>query len=568
VNESTDNAVNETWRSLGAGAAFFLLVTIVLYLPSLQGGFVWDDNILIAGNPLIKASDGLYRFWFTTEARDYYPLTWSFWWIQWRLWGGSASGYHAVNILLHALNAVAIWILLRRLAIPGALWAALVFAIHPVNVATVAWISEQKNTLSLFFSLMAILLYLKFDKENRWQWLGFSLAAFLLALLAKSAVAMLPVVLLGCVWWRHGQVRRKDVIFISPYFVLSLILGLATVWFQYHRVLDADSVRTDGFPSHLIIAGCAPWFYLYKALLPFDLSAIYPRWDINPANWISYVPGTALVGCFALFWWKRKTWGRPLLFGFGCFVVMLFPVLGFFNQDFYQYSFVADPWQYYSIAGIIGLAVAAGMSLNHRLDRQQQSWAAVAGLAVLLALGSSTWTRANVYASEKTLWEDTAGKNPNSWVVHYNLGTWLLEAARFDQAIVQFREAARLRPDLAKVHTNLGIALAQDDKLPEAVAEFERTLQINPNLFEVQGNLGHVLVLLGRVPEAIAHWEQALRIKPDSAEVHYDLGVTFEQVGRPDAAIEQYELALKFKPDMVDAQNQLTRLRAGQHPSP
>jgi Flp pilus assembly protein TadD len=556
--------MKDTWPSLGAGVAFLILVTIVVYLPALQGRFVWDDNTLIIRNRLIQASDGLYRFWFTTEARDYYPLTGSFWWIQWRLWGDNATGYHAVNVLLHAVNVVAIWILLRRLTIPGAWWIALVFAIHPVNVATVAWISEQRNTLSMFFSLVAILLYLKFDEESFWRWLGFSLAAFLLALLAKSAVVMLPVVLFGCLWWQHGRVRRKDVLFISPFFVLSLALGVATIWFQYHRVLNGGTRQADGFLSRLVTAGCAPWFYLYKALLPFDLSAVYPGWDINPARWTSYLPGTALIGCFALFWRKRKTWGRPLLFGLGCFVIMLFPVLEFFDQDFQQYSFVADPWQYYSIVGIIGLAVAAVMSIGRRLDRQQQSWASVAALAVLLALGSSTWTRASVYASEETLWEDTVAKNPNGWVVHYNLGIWLLETARFDKAIVQFRDAARLRPDLAKVHSNLGIALAQDDKLPEAAAEFEQALQIDPHLFEVQGNLGHVLVLLGRTPEAMAHWEQALRIKPDSAEVHYDLGMALEQTGKPDAAIEQYELALKFKPDMVDAQNQLTRLRAGQ----
>jgi Flp pilus assembly protein TadD len=416
----------------------------------------------------------------------------------------------------------------------------------------------------MFFSLGTTLLYLKFDEESRWRWLGLSLVAFLLALLAKSAVVMLPLVLVGCVWWQHGEVRRKAFLSIAPFFVLSLALGLTTIWFQYHRVLNGSTVRADGFPSRLATASCAPWFYLYKALLPFDLSAIYPRWDINPAHWIWYLPGIILIGCFLVFWWRRKTWGRPFLFGLGSFVVMLFPVLGFFDQDFYQYSFVADPWQYYSIVGVIGLVVVAAMDIYRHLDRQQQSWGAVAGLTILLILGSATWNRADVYASERTLWQDTVSKNPQGWVVHYNLGSWLLQAGRFDKAIVEFRDTARLRPDLAEVHVNLGIALAQDDKLPEAIEQFQEALRIDPNQFEVHSNLGHVLILLGKVPEAISEWQQALRIKPDSAEVHYDLGNVFGETGKPGEAIEQYELALKLKPDMVDAQNALARLRAGQ----
>ena len=566
VNEPIDNTTKDTWRSLRGGAVLLVLLTIAVYLPALGGGFVWDDYSLIVDNPLIKASDGLHRFWFTTEATDYYPLTWTSWWLQWRLWGGNAMGFHAINVLLHALNVVVLWIVLRRLAVPGAWLAALLFAIHPVNVATVAWISEQKNLLSMFFSLLAVLFYLKFDEDHRKHWFGAALVAFLLALLAKSAVVMLPVVLLGCVWWRHGRVLKHDLLLLAPFVLLSLVLGVTTIWFQYHRVLQGSMAQADGIFPRLVTAGCVPWFYLYKALLPFDLSAVYPRWNINPSRWTSYLPGFVLLGCFALFWRQRKTWGRPLLFGLGYFVVMLFPVLGFFDQDYYQYSFVADPWQYYSIVGIMALLVAAVMNIGQHLNKEQQRrWGTVANigaLALVVALGSATWTRAGIYTSEESFWEDTISRDPDSWMPHYNLGNWLLSAGRLEKAIDQLREAARLRPDIAKVHSNLGIALAQVDKLPEAVAEFEQVLRIDPNLFEAQANLGHVLVLLGRPTEAIAHWEQALRIKPNSAEVHYDMGRAFEEMGRPKDAINQYELALKLRPGMVDAENQATRLKA------
>ena len=554
--------MKNAWRSPGAGAALIILLTLVAYLPAMRGGFVFDDETLIVNNPMVKAGDGLYRFWFTTEAPDYYPLTWSLWWTEWRLWGANAGGYHVVNVLLHAINSVLVWMILRRLKIPGAWLAGLVFAVHPVNVATVAWISEQKNTLSMLFFLAAILSYLRFDEESRWKWYADSLAAFLLALLSKTAVVMLPVVLLGCAWWRHAEVRRKDVWRSVPFFALSLALGLATVWFQYNRVLKGSAVRTDGFLGRLAVAGYAVWFYLYKALLPLNLSAVYSRWDIRTSLWASYLPGALLLGCLTFFWWKRKTWGRPMLFALGYFVVTLFPVLGFFDQDFYQYSFVSDHWQYFSIIGVIGLAVAAGVTIGRRLCGQRRSWGAAPVVVVLMALGAGTWRRGVVYASEETLWQDTVAKNPDGWMPHYNLGTCLLQAGRLEAAIAQLEHAARIRPDLAKVQSNLGIALAQAGRVQEAVMHFERALRIDPNLAEAHGNLGHALMLLGDEPKAIEHWEQALRIQPDNAEIQYDLGLALEQAGRPADALEHYQQALQLKPDYAEARNGLARLRA------
>jgi hypothetical protein len=262
------------WNDKRLRATLILLVTLIVYLPALRGGFIWDDESLVVHNPEIQASDGLHRLWLTTESPDYYPVTGSLWWLEWRLWGDDARGYHLVNVLLHAANAVLVWTILCRLKIPGAWLAALVFAIHPVNVATVAWISEQKNTLSMLFYAAATLLYLRFDEDGGWGWYGLSLGAFLLALLSKTALVTLPVVLLGLVWWLHGRIRRRDYLLSAPFFILSLVLGLVTVWFQSNRVTQGQAIQTGGFLSHLVTAGWVPWFYFYKAILPCDLSVI------------------------------------------------------------------------------------------------------------------------------------------------------------------------------------------------------------------------------------------------------------------------------------------------------
>ncbi len=534
-------------------ALVLVIVTLAVYFPVLRGGFVFDDDILITSSSMVKAGDGLYRFWFTTEAPDYYPLTSSLWWLEWRWWGDNATGYHVLNVLLHAVNAVLVWAILWRLKIPGAWLAGLVFAIHPVNVATVAWISEQKNTLSMLFYLVAILLYVRFDEERRWGWYGLSLAAFVLALLSKTAVVMLPVVLLGCVWWLRGRVRRQDLLRSLPLFVLSLLMGLVTTWFEYNRDMGGRATRTDGFLSHLAVAGRAPWFYLYKVFLPVNLSVIYPKWEVDPSRWVSYAPGVALIGILTLFWWKRNTWGRPLLFGLGYFVVVLFPVLGFFDQSFYRFSLVADHWQYYSIIGAIALAVAGGEWICRRMREPGRYARAVACVAVLMALAAATWSRSCVYADNETLWRDNVAKNPGAWLAHNNLGNALAQAGRVPEAIVQYEQALRINPDLAEAHNNLGNLLMRSGRMPEAREHLEQALRIDPNLAEADNNLGTALVQTGEIKDAIAHYERALRIQPEYAEAQYNLGLALEQLGKREDAIAHFEQALRINPDFAEA---------------
>jgi Tfp pilus assembly protein PilF len=549
--------MKDVWRSPIARAALIVVLTVVAYVPAMRGGFLWDDDLYVTENQALRSLDGLRRIWTTqTTVQRYYPLVSTSFWAEYHLWKLQPLGYHLVNILLHAVNAVLVWMILRRLKIPGALLAGLVFAVHPVNVATVAWVSEQKNTFSMLFYAGAILLYLRFDEEGRWRWYSLSLFAFLLALLSKTAVVMLPVVLLGCVWWRHGRVRRKDLLWSAPFFALSLGLGLLTIRVE-NSATGGLPVRTVGFLSRLADAGWMPWFYLYKALWPFNLTVIYPKWEIDDSRWLSYVPGIILIGCLAWFWRKRDTWGRPLLFGLGYFVVTLFPVLGFFDQGFYAWSLVADHWQYYSIVGVIALAVAAGERMCRRLGQPSLFLGTVFGGALLLVLGVATWERNCIYADEEILWRDNLAKNPNAAIVRTILGAALAQVGKAPEAIVQYEQALRLRPGFSLAHYSLGVALAQVGRMPEAIAQYEQALRLRPDYADAHNNLAIALAQAGRVPEAMDHWTRALQIRPDYADAHNNLGLALAQVGRVQEAMDHWSQALQIRPDYADAHNNL-----------
>jgi tetratricopeptide (TPR) repeat protein len=286
--------------------------------------------------------------------------------------------------------------------------------------------------------------------------------------------------------WKDG---RRSV----PFFALSLLFGLTTVWFQYHWVLRGTTFRPEGFLSKLAAAGWVVWFYLGKILWPVNLSVIYPKWNVDPSRWISWFPALLVAACLALFWWKRRTWGRPMLFGLGYFAVTLFPVLGFFDQGFYDYSLVADHWQYYSMIGVVALAVAAGAVVCRRIGDRGRMVGVLASAVVVVVLGIATWTRAGVYATSETLWSDTVTKNPDAWMAQYNLGLALGKAGKLDEAIAHFRRAVQIKPGFAEAHNFFGTALLQAGRGQEAIEQYRQALRIKPDYVEAQVNLDRAL---------------------------------------------------------------------------
>ncbi len=376
-----------------AGIAIFVLAAFLAYFPSLSGGFVLDDDKLLTDNSLIKASDGLYRLWCTIESIDYWPVSNTTLWLEWRLWGMNPTGYHVTNLILHIVAALLIWVTLRKLSIPGAFLAGLIFAVHPVNVESVAWIASRKNLLAMLFFLLSVLCYLKFempssstlDRLHRKNlplaprssplasclWYGLSLLAFILAMLSKGSVAVLPVLLLGIVWWLR-PLTRWDLLRAVPFFLVAVALAGVNVWFQTHG--SGEVFRSASFTERLLGAGGVVWFYLYKALLPLNLFFVYPQWHIAVSNLLWWLPLVAAVVVTWMLWSYRKGRCGPLLFAWGFFCVSLVPVLGFTDVGFMRLSLVADRYQHIAIIGMIALAGAGWDIWHERAQEHPARW--------------------------------------------------------------------------------------------------------------------------------------------------------------------------------------------------
>ncbi len=548
-------------------------VTLLAYLPAMRGGFLWDDDFHVT-QPELQSVEGLRRIWFEMGAtQQYYPLLHSAFWVEHRLWGDSVVGYHLANILLHAAAACLLVAVVRRLALPGAYLAGLIFALHPVCVESVAWISEQKNTLSTVLYLGAALVYLHFDRDRRPSHYFLALGLFVLALLTKTVTATLPAALLVVFWWRRGRLGwRRDVRPLLPWLGLGAAAGLLTSWVERTFIGAQGADFTLNLLERCLLAGRVIWFYLGKLAWPADLIFIYPRWAVDAAVWWQYLfplGVLALVAGLALL--ARRHHG-PLaraaaagLAGFLVFAGTLFPALGFINVYPFIYSYVADHFQYQACLGIIvpvaaGLTLAAGPLLTSRAAAVR--WLAPVGGGLLLAmLGALTWRQCGMYRDAGTLYRATLVRNPACWMAHTNLGDLLSRIpGRLPEAIGHFEAALRINPRDVNAHNDLGHAFTEiPGRLPAAIAEYEAALRIDPRFAPAHNNLGVALSKIpGRLPEAISHFEAAVRLAPDAAELHDNLGVALEKIaGRLPEAVTQFEAAVRLNPGSAEIHNNL-----------
>ena len=587
-NYSTERSVSKTeelnppQRRFGIEVLVIFLLTFAVYLPSMRAGLTWDDKEWLAENPLTVAPDGIYGCWTGKQNVDYLPLTSSVFWIQWRMWGTSWAGYHAVNILLHAINTTLLLLLLRKLKIPGAWVAALIFAVHPVNVASVSWITELKNTLSMLFYVLGLLFFLKFDDVRRWGWYALFVVMFVLGLLSKASIVMFPVVLLGCVWWRHRKITLKDFVRIVPLFAISCLFGLVAIYIQHGRDRHTPLGGPENLIERFILMGRATWFYVGKALVPVDLSMVYPRWNLHSTEILAFVPLVLLVVTMVVLWWYRNRWARGLGFGMGYYWVSLLPVLGFVDIAYMGHSFVADHFHYVSIIGVIAVVVSLVCSAAAGRTRAVQRACTVTGMVVVATLSMLTYRRASVFADEITLWTDTLEKNPSASVAYDNRGLAYVSKRQYDQAVRDHSRAIELNPNIAVAYNNRGVAYGLLRKFKTATRDFDKAIELAPWHGPVYNNRGVMHAFTHNYYQAIKDFGKAIElderytfarrngrlaygrkdgrglvIKMDHRYVgaYNKLGAEYIRDGEFDKGIRNFDRAIELNPEFAFAYN-------------
>ena len=549
------------------------LLVGVGYLPAaLWGGFVWDDRVFTESEP-VRAASGLWRIWFSPSDIEgeghYWPLTYTTFWIEHKLWGYDPTGYHVVNVVLHFANALLLWCLLARLTVPGAWAIAAVFAVHPLHVESVAWVIERKDVLSGAFYLAAFLTYVRFVASRGdphraqmkgatagWRHYFFALALFALGMLCKSIVVTLPVALSICHWWQRGRITGADMLRLAPFFAVGL--GIATADMSYYE----EDIAVDYSPlERVLIAARALWFYAGKLLCPVGLAVIYPHWEIgvaDPMAWGYVVTGFAVVA--ALYGFRHRI-GRGPLAGALFFAVTLSPVLGFIDYGYMQFSFVADRYQY--LAGIGVLAVVVGAAA-HRAGRLPGAWQKAILIIALGILGTLTWRQAGIYRDEVTFFNHIISHNPTARNAHLNLGKALFEAGRREDGLSAIQIAVAQRPNSFKAHYSAGLMLMHLSRLDEAEQHLRRAVELDPNHRDAHYSAGMALSRLDRIDEAERHYLRAVELDPSHFQALTNLGAMLISNGRFADAERHLRRALGINPHDSKALHNLALARLRQ----
>ena len=571
-----------------------VLVTAAVYQPAWHGGVLWDDDGHMTSAELQDAG-GLWRIWFDVGAtQQYYPVVHSTFWVLNRLWAMNTLPYHLLNIGLHAISAFLFALILRRLSVSTgvAILSAAIFAVHPVHVESVAWMTELKNTMSGVWYLAAALVYLRFDRERRPRDYVIALVLFMVAMLSKTVSASLPAALLVVFWWQRGRLDwRRDVQPVIPFLLIGIAGGLTTAWYE-RTYIGAQGFEYAISPiERVLIAGRAIWFYLVSLVWPSNLIFVYPKWDVSQSAWWHYLfPAAAIVAVAVL--WKYRSRSRAPLAAALFFIGTLFPALGFVNIFPFRYSYVADHFQYLASLGIIAIVAAAMMHLLTRRLPERTATIALTGI-VCLPLAGLAWHYSRQYVDVETLYRTTIARNPECWMAYNNLGVIKLRGTpeetregyelivksvainpdnaearnnlgyalqkqkKFEEALVQHDAAIRLLPTFADAHNNRGGALRELGRFQEAEREFREAIHLSPGLETAHHNLGLVLVSLNRHDEALAQYQEAARIRPSYAEALHNAGVLLQRMGRWSDAAAAYQAALRAKPGSVRTEDGL-----------
>jgi tetratricopeptide (TPR) repeat protein len=569
-------------------AALIATAAAIIYLPVLHGDWLWDDDIDITGNAITQSPTGWWTIWTEPGAEpDYYPIKATVQWAQWQLWGADTFGYHLTNLLLHILGAWLVWRLLSKFNLKFAWIGGLLFAVHPVNVESVAWIAELKNTLSLPPFLLAMCAWIDYEAQERKRDYALALGFFLVAMLCKTTLVMFPVVILLYAWWKRSRLGWCDLKISAPFFAISLALGLLTLFLQKGHISHVPSQQFGGFFFRWALGGEALAVYFFRCLWPMGLTLMAPKWAVDPLSTLAWLPWLGLGGLLAWFWTRRAGWGRHLLLGFGFFVINLAPFLGFISTGYMRFTWVMDHFLYLPIIGLIGLAAAGWDWLEARLALTARWSIRAAGAGAIILLTAESWSYAQTFTDQETLWTYTIRENPEAWLALNNLGEIYRRANRIPEAKDEFAKALRINPDsiearnnmgvvlwatgqaapameqfqaalkldptYAQAHYNMGVSLGNMGHLPEAMQEYNEALHYDPQYAPAHDNLGAALLQQGRIAEAQKELEAAMKIDPNAAHSHYNMGNLFLTIGKADEALAQYEKALQLDPTSSEA---------------
>lgn len=518
-----------------------IVATMLAYWPSLAGGFLWDDDVHVTQNRSLKSAAGLASIWTHLGATpQYYPLTHTSFWIQHRIWENNPLPYRLGNVLLHIGSALILWRILLMLEIPGAWLAAAIFAIHPINVESVAWITERKNTLSgLFYMIGAWSLLRALLGEFDWQWYVVGVIAFLLALLSKTVAASLPAALMLIFWWKAGRLSRRQIVALTPLLIVGAAMGQLTAWMERTHVRAAGPEWDLSFAQRLMIAGRAIWFYVCKLLLPMGQSFIYPRWEMDTSQAIYWLFPIAVVLVIAVLWIARRRLGRGPLVATFFFIGTVFPALGFANIYPMRYSFVADHFVYLASIGLF-VIVAAMLS---RIG----SW----NFILLAVLAMLSWQRAGVFASSIALWTDTLEKNDRAWIAHDQLGSIAVDRQQFEEAAGHFLQAIAINPDHIEGYLGMGNVCLLTGQAPRAIEQIQQAVAVRPDQPITYYSLAGAFAAAGDFESAIQNFKKTLAVDSRFYPAHLKLSQVYDFLGRRDeAALERAEFQRALRADL------------------
>ncbi len=598
----------DRWQDFLMRLAVIVLAALWIYSPVYHPFFpadwLWDDDQLLTANPTVQSTTlgAFVKLWINPDGADYFPLSYTALWMQWPFFQMWPTGYHLTTIILHIVGALLLWRLFALMKIPGAWLGAVIFAVHPVCVESVAWVSELKNTLSLPLLLLSAINFVQFDDLNddspaaRRHYL-FSILFFLLSMLAKTSVVALPVVLLLHAWWKRGGVAVRDLIRAAPFFLISIVLGIITIYYQHGRAIGQETIIVGGLDSRIATAGMAILYYMKLILWPATLLPIYPKWEVDPPKVWQFLAWPVIAAVGWLCWQNRATWGRHAIFGLGFFLLMVAPVLGFVTISYMRITWVADHFIYLPMIGVIAL-IAAGVATWY--DRVSAPERPLVAVGTALVLGVLTWMAfryAGAWVNEDALWTHTLTFNENAWQAHNRLGAKKFARGHVDDmnpptriqnrgAMHHFTRSTALRPDLGETHNNLGTVLSAKGRLDEAVEEFKEACRVTPHVPAIHVNLANALAAAGRFPEAELKFRELiegferehanvaerlgkpdLRIDPGIASLLNNFGVVLFKQGKKEEAITALRKALVINPNLKDARESLA-IATGEKPIP